>query len=45
VILPVVPVTALKGFLKRRGASLSIEDMDRAIADGAAGLPLPRKRK
>jgi antitoxin PrlF len=44
-ILPTVPVTALKGFLKRKGASLSIEDMDQAIADGAAGLPLPRRRK
>jgi antitoxin PrlF len=45
VILPMVPITALKGFLKRKGASLSIEDMDQAIADGAARLPLPRRRK
>jgi antitoxin PrlF len=45
VILPMVPITALKGFLKSRVGPVSIEDMETAIAEGAAGLPLPPKRK
>ena len=45
VILPVVPITALKGFLKSKVGHVSLEDMDTAIAEGAAGLPLRRKRK
>jgi antitoxin PrlF len=45
VILPTVPITALKGFLKSRVGPVSIEDMETAIAEGAAELPLPPKRK
>ena len=45
VILPTVPITALKGFLKSRVGPVSIEDMETAIAEGAAGLPLSPKRK
>ena len=45
VILPVVPITALKGLLKSRVGPVSIEDMEIAIGEGAAGLPLPPKRK
>jgi hypothetical protein len=40
-----VPITALKGFLKSRVGPVSIEEMDTAIAEGAADLPLPPKRK
>jgi antitoxin PrlF len=45
VILPTVPITVLKGFLKSRVGPVSIEDMETAIAEGAARLPLPPKRK
>jgi antitoxin PrlF len=45
VILPVVPITALKGLLKSRVGPVSIEEMEIAIAEGAVGLPLPPKRK
>ena len=45
VILPVVPITALKGLLKSQVGPVSIEDMETAIAEGAARLPLPAKRK
>jgi antitoxin PrlF len=45
VILPEVPITALKSLLKSRVGPVSIEDMETAIAEGAVGLPLPPKRK
>jgi antitoxin PrlF len=45
VILPMVPITALRGFLKSRVGPVSIEDMDTAIAEGAARQSLLRKRK
>jgi AbrB family looped-hinge helix DNA binding protein len=46
VLLPTLPVTALRGILKWHGPSASLEDMDRAIAEGAAaGLGKPRKRR
>ena len=34
-ILPVLPVTALKGILPARGKRASLVDMDEAIAEGA----------
>ena len=36
-ILPVRPTTRLYGILKYDGPPISLEDMDRAIAEGAAG--------
>jgi len=37
VILPKLPASALRGFLKHRGPPVSIEQMDQAIAEAAAG--------
>ncbi len=34
-ILPMLPITALKGILKSRVGTASLEDMDRGIAEGA----------
>jgi AbrB family looped-hinge helix DNA binding protein len=46
VLLPTLPVTALRGILKWRGPPATLEDMDRAIAKGAAaGVFKPRKRR
>ena len=39
VILTKLPITALKGSLKSEISGVSLEDMDEAIAEGAAGLP------
>ena len=36
-ILPVRPTSRLYGILKYDGPPISLEDMDRAIAEGAAG--------
>jgi antitoxin PrlF len=44
-ILPAVPMTALKGLLKSRVGAVSLEDMENAIAEGAAGRPLQPRRK
>jgi antitoxin PrlF len=35
-LLPKVPSSALRGFLKHRGRPVTLEEMDEAIADGAA---------
>lgn len=35
VILPTLPITALKGILKSPVGTVSLEDMDRGIAKGA----------
>jgi AbrB family looped-hinge helix DNA binding protein len=45
VILPKLPITALKGFLKSEVHGISLEDMDESIAEGAAGLPLRSQSK
>jgi antitoxin PrlF len=37
VLLPRLPVTALRGTVKPRGTPVTLEDMDRAIGDGASG--------
>jgi AbrB family looped-hinge helix DNA binding protein len=34
-ILPVLPITALKGLLKSQRPAISLEEMDEAIAEGA----------
>jgi AbrB family looped-hinge helix DNA binding protein len=45
VLLPKLPVSSLRGMVKSRRGPVSIEDMDKAIADGeaveffAAGAP------
>ena len=46
VLLPTLPVTALRGILKWDGPPASLEDMDRAIAEGAArGIGKSRTRR
>jgi AbrB family looped-hinge helix DNA binding protein len=37
VLLPKLPASALRGFLKHTGRPASIKEMDEAIAEGAAG--------
>ena len=45
VLLPKLPVTALKGMFKsRRKKPVTIEEMSRAVAEGAAGLPRRRSK-
>ena len=44
-ILPVVPVAAMRGFIKRKGRRITLAEMEEAIAEGAARLPLPLKRE
>lgn len=43
VMLPVLPVTALRGIVKHRGRAPTIEEMNEAIAAGASRSALPRK--
>lgn len=46
VLLPTVPVTVLRGILKWNGPPATLEEMDAAIAEGAAiGVVEPRKRR
>jgi len=44
VLLPKLPVTALRGILKRPRRPVSVERMREAIAEGASGLR-PRARR
>ena len=44
VLLPRIPVTALRGFLRWHGRPVTLEEMDEAIAAGAADSALPRDR-
>jgi AbrB family looped-hinge helix DNA binding protein len=44
VLLPKLPVVALKGIVKRRQRSVTIEEMNQAIRDGAARVVSRRKR-
>jgi AbrB family looped-hinge helix DNA binding protein len=44
VLLPKLPAVALKGIVKRRQRSVTIEEMNQAIRDGAAGVVSRRKR-
>ncbi len=45
VLLPKLPVKALRGMLKRRGARVTIEQMDEAIATGATTNWTKRQRR
>jgi antitoxin PrlF len=45
VLLPKLPVTALRGLLRWHGRPATLEEMDEAIATGAIGSALPRKRR
>jgi antitoxin PrlF len=46
VLLPKIPMSALRGMLKsRRRRPVSIDEMEEAAAEGAAGIARRRKRK
>jgi antitoxin PrlF len=45
VILPKLPASALRGMLKTARPPVTIEEMDEAIASGAAESALRRKRR
>jgi antitoxin PrlF len=45
VLLPKVPVTALRGILRWRGRPATLEEMDNAIAAGASEGTVPPKRR
>ena len=45
VLLPMIPVTALRGIVPHGGRSVTIEEMDDAIAAGAMEGNLPPKRR
>lgn len=45
VLLPTVPVTALRGIVPARGRPVTLEEMDDAIAAGAIDGALPPKRR
>jgi antitoxin PrlF len=45
VLLPKLPITALRGLLRWKGRPATIEDMNDAIAAGAVASGLPRKRR
>lgn len=44
VLLPTLPVTALRGILRWHGPPATLEDMDAAIAEGAAAGSVRRRR-
>jgi len=44
VLLPKRPATALRGLVEARRGPVTIEEMDGAIAEGAAKAGSPRKR-
>ena len=45
VLLPKVPVTALRGILRWEGRPATLEDMDEAVAAGASVGNVPQKRR
>jgi antitoxin PrlF len=45
VLLPKVPVTALRGILRWRGRPATLEEMDEAIVAGASEGTVLRKRR
>jgi antitoxin PrlF len=45
VLLPTIPVTALRGIVPHRNRPITIEEMDDAIAAGAIERNLPPKRR
>lgn len=44
VLLPKVPVTALRGLLRWEGRPATLAEMDEAIAEGASEGTVPRRR-
>jgi AbrB family looped-hinge helix DNA binding protein len=45
VMLPVLPASALRGVVRHDGPSVSLEEMDQAVAAGATGEPSPQDRR
>jgi AbrB family looped-hinge helix DNA binding protein len=45
VLLPKLPVSALRGIVKPRQPAVTIEEMGKAAASGASQPPLRRKRR
>ena len=45
VLLPKVPITALRGILRWEGRPATLEEMDEAIAAGASEGNVPPKRR
>ena len=45
VLLPKLPVTALRGIVPHQGRPVTLEEMDEAIAAGAIEGALPPKRR
>jgi AbrB family looped-hinge helix DNA binding protein len=45
VMLPKLPASALRGFLKRRRPPATIEEMNAAIADAGAGVTRRSRRR
>ena len=45
VLLPKVPITALRGILRWEGRPVTLEEMDEAIAAGASEGALPPQRE
>jgi antitoxin PrlF len=45
VLLPKLPITALRGLLRWKGPPATIDDMNDAIHSGAVASGLPRKRR
>ena len=39
VLLPKLPASAIRGFVEHAGRPVTLDEMDEAIADGAAGRP------
>jgi antitoxin PrlF len=44
VLLPKLPASSLRGFLRSRRRPVTLEEMDEAIAAGAAESPLARRK-
>jgi antitoxin PrlF len=44
-LLPKLPASALRGASRYHGPPVSLEQMDEAVAAGAAGEPLPPERR
>ena len=45
VLLPKLPASALRGLIKGRRRPVTIEEMNEAVRDGAAGVPHAKKRR
>ena len=45
VLLPKLPASALRGFLKRKRPAVTVAEMNRAVAEAAADVGARRRRK